>query len=81
MEFQLKLVKMQKPPVFIIDDDKEELDIIQELWTELSFDYPLEVFDDVGRLITKLQDKVNPFLIIRSQLAESGRLQPEANPC
>ena len=56
--------EMEKPPVFIIDDDQEELDIIEEVWTELGFDYPLEVFDDVERLCTRLQEKVNPFLII-----------------
>jgi CheY-like chemotaxis protein len=55
---------MENPPVFIIDDDNEELDIIQDIWKELNFDHPLEVFDDVDRLFTRLNEKVNPFVII-----------------
>lgn len=55
---------MEKPPVFIIDDDKEELEMVEEVWGELAFGYPLEVFNDVDSLFARLQDQVNPFLII-----------------
>ncbi|MBC7826205.1 MAG: response regulator [Chitinophagaceae bacterium] len=55
---------MYNAPVFIIDDDQEELDIIQEIWKDLDFENPLEVFTQPEDLFKRLADKVNPFLIL-----------------
>jgi CheY-like chemotaxis protein len=55
---------MDKSPVFIIDDDRDELEMAQEIWQELSFDNPLEVFTDPVELMNRLREKVNPFIII-----------------
>ena len=56
---------MNTGPVFIIDDDAEELDIVQEIWQELSFKNTLEVFTDCERFLKRMEEKdINPFLII-----------------
>src|SRR5215213_3491164 len=55
---------MNTAPVFIIDDDPEELEIASEIWPEVNLEHPLEVFSDPDDLIRRLQEKVNPFIII-----------------
>lgn len=55
---------MTNPPVFIIDDDPDELEIAQEVWQELGFKNSLEVFFKPQDLIDRLAEKVNPFIII-----------------
>jgi CheY-like chemotaxis protein len=55
---------MNDAPVFIIDDDPDELEIAQEIWPELGFNHPLEVFSQPEDLIRRLREKINPFLII-----------------
>lgn len=55
---------MNKSPVFIIDDDLEELDIAKEVWSELGCEHPLEVFSKIKDLEERLSEKVNPFIII-----------------
>ena len=55
---------MNNAPVFIIDDDQEELDIVKEIWDELNYNRPIEVFSDPYALIARLSEEINPFLII-----------------
>src|SRR5688500_11965308 len=55
---------MNKAPVFIIDDDAEELDMAKIVWEELNQDHPLEVFTTPKDLEERLNEKVNPFIII-----------------
>lgn len=55
---------MNNAPVFIVDDDIEELEIAREIWEELSFQNPLEVFSDPYDLIDRLNENINPFIII-----------------
>lgn len=55
---------MNNSPVFIIDDDTEELEMAKEIWEELNFPNSLEVFSDPEDVINRLKEKVNPFLII-----------------
>lgn len=56
---------MINAPVFIIDDDTEELDIVQEIWESLPFTNALETFDNPEKLIARLsEERINPFIII-----------------
>jgi CheY-like chemotaxis protein len=55
---------MNNAPVFIIDDDIEELEIAKEIWHELNFINPLELFSDPQDLINRLKQDINPFIII-----------------
>ena len=56
---------MDNAPVFIIDGDKDELDIIQEIWQEFNFPNPLELFPGPDALLDRLKTSdVNPFIII-----------------
>jgi FixJ family two-component response regulator len=56
---------MTNSPVFIIDDDNEELEMVKEIWSELQFTNELELFSDPFKLMHRLgDDKVNPFIII-----------------
>ena len=85
---------MNTAPVFIIDDDKDELDIVTEIWQEMNFENRLEVFSDPGDLFEKLfAGDVNPFMIIsdvnlrkmdgfelRQKLAEHPSLRYKAIP-
>jgi CheY-like chemotaxis protein len=59
-----KIIKMNVAPVFIIDDDKEELEMATEIWKKLKFTHPLEVFSNPQNLIDRLREDVNPFIII-----------------
>lgn len=56
---------MNTGPVFIIDDDVEELDIVKELWQELNFPNSLETFTLPADLIKRLKaNDQAPFIII-----------------
>ena len=55
---------MNNSPVFIIDDDPEDLEMVKEIWQELSYQNSLEVFSKPQLLIERLREKVNPFIII-----------------
>jgi CheY-like chemotaxis protein len=55
---------MDNSPVFIIDDDSDELEMAKEIWQELQFPNPLEVFSHPQELIDRLKEKINPFIII-----------------
>jgi CheY-like chemotaxis protein len=85
---------MTNPPVFIIDDDVEELELIEEIWEELKFKNKLEVFSDTDNFFERLQQgNVNPFIIIsdvnlpkidgfalREKLAEQDSLRYKSIP-
>ena len=55
---------MNNAPVFIIDDDSEELEMIQDIWQDLDFANKLETFSSSDQLIERLKENVNPFIII-----------------
>jgi CheY-like chemotaxis protein len=55
---------MNDSPVFVVDDDPEELEIMKDIWPELGYKHPLELFSDPDALLQRLQEKDNPFLII-----------------
>ena len=56
---------MNNRPVFVLDDDGEELDIVKEIWQELDCTHPLEVFGSTEKFLQRMSEKnVNPFLII-----------------
>jgi CheY-like chemotaxis protein len=56
---------MDDRPVFIIDDDVDERDIIQDIFQELNVHNPLLFFDSGHAVLDYLQkDPTNPFLII-----------------
>ena len=56
---------MNNRPVFIIDDDLDEHEIIQDIWQELAVDNPLIFFKSSSAVLTHLMgDPTNPFLII-----------------
>ncbi len=56
---------MNNRPVFIVDDDFEEREIIQEIWRELDIENPVLFFDSGHAVLDHLQrDPTNPFLII-----------------
>jgi CheY-like chemotaxis protein len=56
---------MDNRPVFIIDDDVDEHEIIQDIWQELNVDYPLKFFVSGPALLNHLEeDPTNPFIII-----------------
>ena len=56
---------MNNRPIFVLDNDGEELDMIQEIWQEMSFNHPLEVFSNTEKFLQRMSERnVNPFLII-----------------
>ena len=55
---------MNNAPIFIVDDDLDELEIVQEIWDELGIENQLEIFTNPEELVTRLGQRVNPFLII-----------------
>ena len=84
---------MDLAPVFIIDDDKEELEMIQEIWQEFDFKNPLELFSSTEDLFERLKENINPFIIIadvnlpkmdgftlRQKLAEDPSLKYKSIP-
>lgn len=84
---------MNHAPVFIIDDDIEELEMIQEIWQELDFKNPLELFSNTEGLFERLKEHINPFIIItdvnltrmdgftlRQKLAEDPSLRYKSIP-
>lgn len=60
-----KLFCMKNPPVFIVDDDIDEREIIQDIWTELEVKNPLVFFESGQAVLDHFEkDPTNPFLII-----------------
>jgi DNA-binding NtrC family response regulator len=55
---------MNNAPVFIIDDDPDELEMAREIWDELNYKNRLEVFSKPTHFLERLREKVNPFLIM-----------------
>jgi CheY-like chemotaxis protein len=56
---------MSDKPVFIVDDDLEDQEILEEAWKELEFKNPLRFFKSGEEVIHHLKkDPVVPFLII-----------------
>lgn len=56
---------MTNPPIFIVDDDYEEREIIEEIWKELNVENPVLFFESGKAVLDHLQrDPTNPFLII-----------------
>lgn len=55
---------MENAPVFIIDDDVEELEMIQDIWQDLDLTNKLETFSSTDQIIKRLKENVNPFIII-----------------
>jgi CheY-like chemotaxis protein len=55
---------MDNTPVFIIDDDLDELEIVKDVWPELGLPLPLEVFSDIEHLLKRIRERVNPFIVI-----------------
>jgi CheY-like chemotaxis protein len=53
-------------PVIIVDDDNDDADIMQEVWRELKFDYPLVFLHTGEELIEYIHspEKALPFLIV-----------------
>lgn len=84
---------MNVAPVFIVDDDKEELEMAEEIWKDLDYENPLEVFSKPQDLLTRLSENINPFIIIcdvnlhqmsgvalRQKLAEEAELSYKSIP-
>ena len=85
---------MYNAPIFIIDDDKEELDMVQEIWQELNFPNSFELFSSTDALFDRLRTSdINPFIIIsdvnlpkidgftlRQKLAEDDTLRYKSIP-
>lgn len=56
---------MNNRPVFIVDDDFEEREIIEDILRDLEIDNPLLFFDSGPAVLDHIhQDPTNPFLII-----------------
>ena len=56
---------MNNGPVFIVDDDLDEHEIIQDVWKELNVDNPLLFFESGSALLNHLKENpTNPFIII-----------------
>ena len=56
---------MNYRPVFIVDDDLEERDIIRDIFQELNVQNPLLFFETGQEVLEHMQkDPTNPFLII-----------------
>jgi CheY-like chemotaxis protein len=56
---------MQNRPVFIVDDDLEERDIITEILEELNVQNPILFFETGHAVLQHIQkDPTNPFMII-----------------
>jgi len=56
---------MEENPILIVDDDQEDLDLIQEVVTELHITRPVRFFTSGDELQAYLQaEEVAPFLII-----------------
>lgn len=56
---------MNTQPIFIVDDDKDEWEFIQDAWEELEYKNQLIFFSNAEDVLNYLkQEKVVPFLII-----------------
>ena len=56
---------MNNRPVFIVDDDTDEREIIQDIWQELDVKNPLLFFSSGQAVLEHLKkDPTNPFIII-----------------
>lgn len=56
---------MNDAPVFIIDDDIDDLEMVQDIWPELNFGNGLQVFSSAEHLLAHLKNTgIDPFIII-----------------
>ena len=57
---------MNKSPVFIVDDDRDDRYLVDEIWKELDLKNPLLFFNTAKELLThmKLNPDKPPFIII-----------------
>lgn len=56
---------MNTEPIFIVDDDKDEWEFLQDAWDELEFTNELKFFSSAEDVLHHLKhEKVIPFLII-----------------
>lgn len=56
---------MKNAPVFVIEDDADDKDFLQEIWQELNFENQLLFFTNGDELLNHLNvAKIPPFLIL-----------------
>jgi len=56
---------MDARPIFIVDDDMDDRELLEEAWKDLQFDNPLKFFENGEDVIEYLKkEPVVPFLII-----------------
>ena len=52
-------------PVYIVDDDTDDQQLIKEIWQDLKIEHPLRFFDNGKEVLHHLkQDATTPFLIL-----------------
>jgi DNA-binding NtrC family response regulator len=64
----------QERPIWIVDEDIDEQDLVKDIFEELNLSNPLELFQNAEQLLTKLEDvNAAPFIIIAEvNLAKLG---------
>lgn len=56
---------MNTAPIFIVDDDMDDREFLQEAWNELAYTNPLLFFNDGEEVLAYLKkEKTVPFLIL-----------------
>jgi CheY-like chemotaxis protein len=62
---QLNLTQMNDGPVYVVDDDDDDLEIIKEVWQELGYKNELRFFSNAESVLRQIKNEpVVPFLII-----------------
>jgi CheY-like chemotaxis protein len=58
-------MKMDKHPIYIVDDDEEDHELLQEIWSELDIPNELVFYTEGRQLINQLKsNSAVPFIII-----------------
>ena len=61
----MKWSEMENKAIWIVDDDRDDHEIIKDIFSENGIEYPLEFFHGAKPLLEKLQGvKVAPFIIL-----------------
>jgi len=56
---------MNNSPVFIVDDDHDDREFLEQAWKELGYNNPLKFFDDGEQMLNYLKgNSTIPFLIL-----------------
>lgn len=56
---------MNNSPIFIVDDDTDDREFLEEAWKELGYKNPLRFFDNGEEMLQTLKsEKTVPFLIL-----------------